>query len=57
MITWVHTVVGNHTLYYKNTNDVNAIDLLLREYDNIRRYSETVEYRGRWSEYSSCTLD
>ena len=38
----VHTVVGNHTAYYKNTNDVNAIDLLLREYDNIKVYSETV---------------
>ena len=37
----VHTVVGNHTAYYKNTNDVNAVDLLLREYDNVKIYSET----------------
>jgi hypothetical protein len=37
----VHTIVGNHTAYYKNTNDINAIDLLLREYDNIKIYSET----------------
>ena len=37
----VHTIVGNHTAYYKNTNEVNAIDLLLREYDNIPIYSET----------------
>ena len=37
----VHTIVGNHTAYYKNTNDVNAIDLLLREYDNVKIYSET----------------
>ena len=37
----VHTIVGNHTAYYKNTNDVNAVDLLLREYDNITTYSET----------------
>ena len=36
----VHTIVGNHTAYYKNTNDVNAVDLLLREYDNIEVYSE-----------------
>ena len=36
----VHTIVGNHTAYYKNTNDVNAIDLLLREYDNVKTYSE-----------------
>ena len=38
----VHTIVGNHDIYYKNTNDVNAIDLLLREYDNILIYEETV---------------
>ena len=31
----VHTIVGNHTAYYKNTNKVNAVDLLLREYDNV----------------------
>ena len=38
----VHTIVGNHDIYYMNTNDVNAIDLLLREYDNIPIYEETV---------------
>ncbi len=37
----VHTIVGNHTAYYKNTNDINAVDLLLREYDNVKIYSET----------------
>jgi UDP-2,3-diacylglucosamine pyrophosphatase LpxH len=36
----VHTIVGNHTAYYKNTNDVNAVDLLLKEYDNVKTYSE-----------------
>ena len=41
----VHTIVGNHTAYYKNTNDINAIDLLLREYDNIRVYSEATEIK------------
>lgn len=39
----VHTVVGNHTAYYKNTNDVNAVDLLLREYENVVVYSEATE--------------
>ena len=29
------SIVGNHTAFYKNTNDINTIDLLLREYDNI----------------------
>ena len=37
----VHTIVGNHTAYYKNTNNINAVDLLLREYDNVKVYSET----------------
>ena len=39
----VHTIVGNHTAYYKNTNQVNAVDLLLREYDNVIVYSEPTE--------------
>jgi len=39
----VHTIVGNHTTYYKNTNDINSVDLLLREYDNVTVYSETTE--------------
>jgi len=37
----LHSIVGNHTAYYKNTNDVNTVDLLLREYNNITTYSET----------------
>tara|TARA_B100001250_G_C19794662_1_gene788186 strand:+ start:213 stop:1253 length:1041 start_codon:yes stop_codon:yes gene_type:complete len=41
----IHTIVGNHTAYYKNTNDINAIDLLLREYDNIHVYSEATEIK------------
>ena len=36
----LHSIVGNHTAYYKNTNEVNAVDLLLREYDNVKTYSE-----------------
>jgi DNA repair exonuclease SbcCD nuclease subunit len=39
----VITVVGNHTAYYKNTNDVNAVDLLLREYSNVRVVSDPEE--------------
>ena len=41
----IHTIVGNHTAYYKNTNQVNAVDLLLREYDNVKIYSETTEVK------------
>ena len=39
----VHTIVGNHTAYYKNTNNINAVDLLLREYDNVVVYSKPEE--------------
>jgi len=39
----VHLITGNHDCYYKNTNDVNAVDLLLREYDNVTVYSEPTE--------------
>tara|TARA_B100000965_G_scaffold67065_1_gene52581 strand:+ start:713 stop:1753 length:1041 start_codon:yes stop_codon:yes gene_type:complete len=39
----VISIVGNHTAYYKNTNEINTIDLLLREYDNITILSECEE--------------
>ena len=41
----VHTIVGNHTAYYKNTNEINAVDLLLREYDNVKVYSEATDIK------------
>lgn len=31
----VYSIVGNHDIYYKNSNKINSIDLLLNEYDNI----------------------
>ena len=37
------SIVGNHTAYYKNTNEINTINLLLREYDNITILSECAE--------------
>lgn len=39
----VYNIVGNHDAYYKNTNNVNAVDTLLNEYDNIIKVSEVVE--------------
>jgi DNA repair exonuclease SbcCD nuclease subunit len=41
----VHTIVGNHTAYYKNSNKVNSVDLLLREYNNLTVYSEPTEIK------------
>ena len=41
----IHTIVGNHTAYYKNTNDLNTVDVLLREYSNIKVYSEASEIK------------
>ncbi len=41
----LHLIVGNHDTYYKNTNRVNGLDLLLNEYDNISVYSEATEVK------------
>ena len=47
-------LVGNHDTYYKNTNDVNSPDLLLKDYDNIRVISkpETIDICG----YDVCMM-
>lgn len=34
-----HAIVGNHTVTYKNTNRVNAMDLLLKGYENFHLYT------------------
>lgn len=34
----VHTLIGNHDTYYKNTNEVNSPELLLGDYENIITY-------------------
>jgi len=31
----VHMLAGNHDTYFRNTNDVNSVDLLLKEYSNV----------------------
>jgi len=32
-------LIGNHDTFYKNTNDVNSVELLLQEYPNIQIHS------------------
>ena len=39
----VHMIVGNHTAYYKNTNEINTPGLLLREFSNIAVYARPQE--------------
>ena len=41
----VYSVVGNHTAYFKNKNDVNTINLLLREYPNMVLVRDHAEYQ------------
>jgi len=44
-----HIIAGNHDTFYKNTNDVNALDLLLEGYENnITCYStpEEIDFDG-----------
>tara|TARA_B100001996_G_scaffold380823_1_gene369016 strand:- start:1017 stop:2060 length:1044 start_codon:yes stop_codon:yes gene_type:complete len=40
----VWQLVGNHDVYYKNTNKINSIDGLLSSYDNIIPISKPGEY-------------
>ena len=45
---FVHMILGNHCTYYKNTNEINSPDLLLKDFSNIEVYSrpETVMIDG-----------
>jgi DNA repair exonuclease SbcCD nuclease subunit len=40
----VYNIAGNHDAYHKNTNQTNAIDLLLKEYDNVIPISSPKEF-------------
>jgi len=45
----VHLVLGNHDIFYKNTNKLNSPELLIGNYKNIKIYSEptTAEVCGK----------
>ena len=36
----LHSIVGNHSTYYRNTNSVNSSDLLYGHYHNVNIYSK-----------------
>lgn len=40
----VWQLAGNHDTYFKNTNEVNSIDSLLKDYDNLIPISSPGEY-------------
>lgn len=54
----VHMLAGNHDTYFKNTNDVNSVDLLLREYDNINVIDspQTIHLKYEDTTYDVCML-
>lgn len=39
----VHLISGNHDVYFKSTNRINSPDLLLKQYSNIKVYSEPTQ--------------
>ena len=39
----IYLLTGNHDVYHKETNEINSVDLLLREYDNIQVFSGPTE--------------
>jgi DNA repair exonuclease SbcCD nuclease subunit len=41
----VHMIVGNHDSYYKNTNNTNSPQLLLKDYPNVKTYSTPTEIK------------
>ena len=44
-----HVIAGNHDVYYKNTNKINALDeLVVGKYENVKVYTspETIKFDG-----------
>jgi metallophosphoesterase superfamily enzyme len=53
----VHLITGNHDVYFKNSNKINSPELLLKDYGNIKTYSEPTEVKYWWFKYSPSSLD
>ena len=47
----IYQLVGNHDVYYKNTNEINAVDSLLEDYDNIVAISSPDSYNIGGSDF------
>ena len=47
----IYQLVGNHDVYYKNTNEINAVDSLLEDYDNIVSISSPDSYQIGGSDF------
>jgi predicted phosphodiesterase len=41
----VHLITGNHDVYFRNTNQINSPQLLLKDYPNITTYSTPTEIK------------
>ena len=44
-------IIGNHDVYFKNTNEINSPELLLAEYDNIKIIKEHEINSGTFTVY------
>ena len=42
----LHTLLGNHDIFFKNTLEVNSPELLLQDYTNVHIYNEPVSWKG-----------
>jgi DNA repair exonuclease SbcCD nuclease subunit len=39
----MHSILGNHDVYYRGSNELNSVGLILNEYDNITVYVDPAE--------------
>jgi DNA repair exonuclease SbcCD nuclease subunit len=54
----VFMLAGNHDTYFKNTNEVNSVDLLLNDYDNITVIDspQTIHLQYENSKHDVCMI-